>query len=95
MASRQPRPSSTEASASRSTECAYMAESPDGVQDRSHHTRGWRQDGNLVEEGAGPTNGAVTLVPTTSDQTIEGYHNGSGKCAGDTTPSGGEHQERG
>lgn len=29
-------------------------------------------------------NGAVTLTPTTSDQSIAaGYHNGSGKCAGD------------
>jgi hypothetical protein len=31
-----------------------------------------------------PNNGAVTLTPSTSDQTIAaGYHNGSGKCAGD------------
>jgi len=35
--------------------------------------------------GTMPNNGAVTLTPSTSDQTIAaGYHNGAGKCAGDT-----------
>jgi hypothetical protein len=34
--------------------------------------------------GTMPNNGAVTLTPTTADQAIAaGYHNGSGKCAGD------------
>ncbi len=35
--------------------------------------------------GTMANNGAVTLTPMTSDQAIAaGYHNGSGKCAGDT-----------
>ncbi|MBI1813986.1 MAG: DUF1566 domain-containing protein [Deltaproteobacteria bacterium] len=35
--------------------------------------------------GTMPNNGAVTLTPGTADQTIvAGYHNGSGKCVGDT-----------
>ena len=41
---------------------------------------------NASGAGAGtmPNNGAVTLTPGTSNQTIAaGYHNGSGKCAGD------------
>ena len=34
--------------------------------------------------GTMPNNAAVTLTPSTSDQTIAaGYHNGAGKCAGD------------
>ena len=34
--------------------------------------------------GTMPNNGAVTLTPGTADQAIAaGYHNGSGKCAGD------------
>ena len=34
--------------------------------------------------GTMPNNGAVSLIPTTTDQSIAaGYHNGSGKCAGD------------
>ena len=34
--------------------------------------------------GTMPNNGAVTLTPSTTDQTIAlGYHNGSGKCVGD------------
>lgn len=47
--------------------------------------------GKTFSSGAGlgiagtmPNNGAVTLTPTTTDQAIAaGYHNGSGKCAGD------------
>ncbi|MBI1816548.1 MAG: hypothetical protein HYR72_16330 [Deltaproteobacteria bacterium] len=35
--------------------------------------------------GTMPNNGAVTLTPSASDQVIAaGYHNGSGKCVGDT-----------
>lgn len=35
--------------------------------------------------GTMPNNGAVTLTPSTTDQSIAtGYHNGSGKCVGDT-----------
>jgi len=38
----------------------------------------------LGATGTMPDNGAVTLTPTTTDQAIaEGYHSGSGKCAGD------------
>lgn len=38
----------------------------------------------LGATGTMPNNGAVTLTPTTSDQAIAaGYHDGTGKCAGD------------
>jgi len=43
----------------------------------------------LGATGMMPNNGAVTLTPTTSDQAIAaGYHNGSGKCAGDADLTG-------
>jgi hypothetical protein len=45
---------------------------------------GLRAGGWGLLTGAMPNNGAVTLTPTTADQAIlAGYHNGSGKVAGD------------
>lgn len=44
--------------------------------------------------GTMPNNGAVTLTPTTSDQAIAaGYHDGSGKCAGDADLVAGNIQD--
>ena len=46
---------------------------------------GLRTDGTWgVQTGAMPNNGAVTIAPTTTDQSIAaGYHNGSGTVQGD------------
>jgi hypothetical protein len=47
--------------------------------------KGFSNAGGTGLTGTMPNNGAVTLTPSTADQAIaEGYHNGAGKCAGDT-----------